>query len=120
MLLGTVIIVVAYFTGHLEVVQLLRQHNASWDLLDKTGSTALHWAVDGANLDMIRWMLQDGCRVDVKDETSGDCKINYYFIYFLNCSEIQGFVNFIFTLHSEDINIFMSAAMFALIKCQTS
>lgn len=56
----------------MEVAQLLVQHKADWDLVDKTGSTALHWAVDGANLDMIRWMLQDGCRVDVKDETSGD------------------------------------------------
>ena len=56
----------------MEVAQLLRKHGGNWDLLDKTGSTALHWAVDGANLDMIRWMLQDGCKVDVKDETSGD------------------------------------------------
>ena len=60
-------------TGNVEIAQLLRQCGASWDLLDKTGSTALHWAVDGANLDMIRWMLQDGCRVDIKDETSGEC-----------------------------------------------
>ena len=59
-------------TGNVEVAQLLRQRGANWDLLDKTGSTALHWAVDGANLDMIRWMLQDGCRVDIKDETSGE------------------------------------------------
>lgn len=59
-------------TGNVEVAQLLRQRGANWELLDKTGSTALHWAVDGANLDMIRWMLQDGCRVDIKDETSGE------------------------------------------------
>ena len=63
---------VFYRTGNVEVAQLLRKHGGNWDLLDKTGSTALHWAVDGANLDMIRWMLQDGCKVDVKDETSGD------------------------------------------------
>ena len=43
--------------------------------MNRTGSTALHWAVDGANLDMIRWMLQVGFRVDVKDETSGDSRI---------------------------------------------
>ena len=59
----------------MEVAQLLKQHKADWDLVDRTCSTALHWAVDGANLDMIRWMLQDGCRVDVKDETSGDSRI---------------------------------------------
>ena len=58
----------------MEVAQLLKQHKADWDLVDRTGSTALHWAVDEANLDMIRWMLQDGCRVDVKDETSGDSR----------------------------------------------
>ena len=58
----------------MEVAQLLKQHKADWDSVDRTGSTALHWAVDGANLDMIRWMLQDGCRVDVKDETSGDSR----------------------------------------------
>ena len=58
----------------MEVAQLLKQHKADWDLGHRTGSTALHWAVDGANLDMIRWMLQDGCRVDVKDGTSGDSR----------------------------------------------
>lgn len=68
------LILVTCLTGHIEVVKLLRQCNASWDLVDKTGSTALHWAVDGANLDMIRWMLQDSCRVDIKDETSGAFK----------------------------------------------
>lgn len=68
------ILVNTYLTGHIEVAKLLRQYNASWDLVDKTGSTALHWAVDGANLDLIRWMLQDGCRVDIKDETSGGLK----------------------------------------------
>lgn len=68
------ILVNTCLTGHIEVAKLLRRYNASWDLVDKTGSTALHWAVDGANLDMIRWMLQDGCRVDIKDETSGGLK----------------------------------------------
>ena len=59
------------FAGNTEVAKLLRQHNACWNLVDKTGSTALHWAVDGANMDVIRWILQDGCPVDVKDKTSG-------------------------------------------------
>ena len=53
------------------MVKLLREKGASWEPRDKTGSTALHWAVDSANLDVVRWMLQDGCRVNVKDETSG-------------------------------------------------
>lgn len=53
---------------------MLRQHNAYWDVVDRTGSTALHWAADGANLDVIRWMLQNGCSVDIKDETSGKFK----------------------------------------------
>ena len=42
--------------------------------MERTGSAALYWAVDGANLDVIRWMLQDGYRVDVKDETSGNSR----------------------------------------------
>lgn len=58
-------------SGHLEVAKLLRTEGALWDTVDKTGSMALHWAVDGANLDVIRWMLSDGCPVDVKDSTSG-------------------------------------------------
>ena len=34
---------------------------------DKGGSTPLHWAMDGGNLDLIKWMLKDGADVAATD-----------------------------------------------------
>ena len=50
---------------------MLVQHGATWESQDHTGSTALHWAVDGGNIEVVRWLLNEGCQVDVKDFTSG-------------------------------------------------
>ena len=50
---------------------MLVKHGASWDSQDYSGSTALHWAVDGGNIEVVRWLLKKGCQVDVKDYTSG-------------------------------------------------
>ncbi|CAI9620896.1 unnamed protein product, partial [Staurois parvus] len=57
----------ACFSGHLDVVQYLRTQGASWENQDKSGCTAMHWAVDGGHVKLIQWMINDGCEVDTRD-----------------------------------------------------
>ena len=59
------------FLGQLNVAKILVEHGASWANRDYSGSTALHWAVDGGNIEVVRWLLTNGCKVDIKDYTSG-------------------------------------------------
>ena len=60
----------AAYSGKLESIQVLRDHGASYDIRDKGGSTALHWAIDGQNIECIEWCLDDGWDVNVKDSGS--------------------------------------------------
>ncbi|XP_071947978.1 uncharacterized protein [Antedon mediterranea] len=59
------------FVGHLDVVKILRQHGAKWTVADKGGSTAIHWAVDGGNTELLRWMIRDGADVSARESVSG-------------------------------------------------
>ena len=38
-----------------------------YDQHDKGGSTPLHWAIDGGNIALIKWMLNDGADVHAVD-----------------------------------------------------
>uniref|UniRef100_A0A6I8MYT6 Fibronectin type III and ankyrin repeat domains 1 n=1 Tax=Ornithorhynchus anatinus TaxID=9258 RepID=A0A6I8MYT6_ORNAN len=64
-------LMLACYSGHLDIVQYLRAHGASWEARDLGGCTALHWAADGGHCHVIEWMLQDGCKVNVLDAVSG-------------------------------------------------
>ena len=55
---------------------MLEKHGASLKDQDYSGSTALHWAVDGGNIEVVRWLLKNGCLIDVKDYTSGEIMRN--------------------------------------------
>ena len=57
----------AAYAGKLDIIKELRYHKANYDLQDKGGSTALHWAVDGKRHELIEWMLDDGAKVDACD-----------------------------------------------------
>jgi len=46
--------------GKVELVQNLRKLGASYELRDRSGSTAMHWACLGKNPQLVDWMLQDG------------------------------------------------------------
>ena len=50
---------IACYHGHLNVVQLLKEHGARYDVRDKGGSMALHWAVDGGQEDMVAYLIRD-------------------------------------------------------------
>ncbi|KAL3864042.1 hypothetical protein ACJMK2_005754, partial [Sinanodonta woodiana] len=58
------------FAGQLDVVKLLREKGARYDIYDKGGSTAMHWAVDGQNNKLVEWMIKDGADVNIKDHNS--------------------------------------------------
>lgn len=60
----------AAFAGKLSTVEMLREHGATYDLRDKGGSTAFHWAVDGQNLEVLEWCIDDGWNIDVRDTHS--------------------------------------------------
>ncbi|KAG8435493.1 hypothetical protein GDO86_013431 [Hymenochirus boettgeri] len=60
-------LMMACFAGHLNIVQYLRKHGASWESRDKGGCTAMHWAVDGGHLEVVQWMIDDSCKIDIKD-----------------------------------------------------
>lgn len=56
-------LMLACYSGHLDVVKYLRKHGASWEARDLGGCTALHWAADGGHCPVIDWMIKDGCEV---------------------------------------------------------
>ncbi|XP_063818305.1 fibronectin type 3 and ankyrin repeat domains protein 1 isoform X2 [Pseudophryne corroboree] len=60
-------LMLACFAGHLDVVEFLRNHGVPWDLRDRSGCAAMHWAADGGHLKVIEWMINDDCKVDIKD-----------------------------------------------------
>ena len=60
----------ACFSGKLNIVKELRYYGASYTSRDKAGSTPVHWAVDGGNTELIEWILDDGADVNITDTTS--------------------------------------------------
>jgi len=60
----------AAYGGQLGAIQVLRERGASFEHRDKGGSSALHWAVDGQNVELIEWMLENGADVNIRDTVS--------------------------------------------------
>lgn len=60
----------AAFAGKVKSLELLRENNAHYDVKDKGGSAALHWAIDGQHQETIEWCIEDGWDVNVKDTGS--------------------------------------------------
>ncbi|KAF5899556.1 fibronectin type 3 and ankyrin repeat domains protein 1, partial [Clarias magur] len=63
-------LMLACFAGHLDIVKHLRVFGATWQSQDMNGCTALHWAVDGAHVPVIDFLIEDGCEVDAHDTVS--------------------------------------------------
>ncbi len=51
-------LMLASFSGKADCVKLLTEYGAQYDLTDKGGTLALHWAIDGSSLELIDFMLQ--------------------------------------------------------------
>lgn len=64
-------LMLAVFYGKLNFVKELRMNNASYDLVDKSGMTVVHYAVDGGNVETLEWILNDGADVNKKDSMDG-------------------------------------------------
>lgn len=64
-------LMIAAFHGKLSMVKELRQSGATYDLRDKSGLSAVHYAVDGGHLETLEWMLYDGADVNTKDHITG-------------------------------------------------
>ncbi|XP_077786481.1 fibronectin type 3 and ankyrin repeat domains protein 1 isoform X3 [Podarcis muralis] len=60
-------LMIACYAGHLDIAKYLRSQGASWLSRDLGGCTAMHWAADGGHVDVIEWMVKDGCQIDPKD-----------------------------------------------------
>ena len=58
---------IAAFYGKLEYIKHLRRYGAEYGLRDKAGLSAIHYAVDGGNVQAIEWMILDGADVNAKD-----------------------------------------------------
>lgn len=64
-------LMMAAFGGKVNIIKELRNSGAKYELRDKSGCSVLHYAVDGANLDAIQWLLMDGVEVNAVDNASG-------------------------------------------------
>lgn len=54
----------ACFHGHVECAQLLVDHGSSFLTRDYSGFSSLHYAVDGGNIDMVNFVLNEGVPVN--------------------------------------------------------
>lgn len=64
-------LMIAAFYGRLDMVKELRRNGALYEIKDKSGCQAIHYAVDGGNIPTLEWMLYDGADVNVRDEMDG-------------------------------------------------
>ena len=64
-------LMLAAFYGNLNIVMFLRQHQASYDIKDRSGMMAIHYAVDGGDPTTLEWMIADGADVNSKDDVNG-------------------------------------------------
>lgn len=55
----------------LEMVKKLRNYGANYETKDLNGCTALHYAIDGGNISILKFILQDGADINATDSTSG-------------------------------------------------
>lgn len=60
-------LMVAAYSGRMEAVKCLRLFEASYDLYDSSRLSAVHWAVDSGNMDLMEYMLADGANIECMD-----------------------------------------------------
>jgi hypothetical protein len=63
-------LMLAAFYGNLNIVMILRQNNASYEIKDRSGMVAIHYAVDGGDPTTLEWMISDGADVNAKDDVN--------------------------------------------------
>jgi ankyrin repeat protein len=68
---GKTALMMAAFGGKLDIVKLLRSNEARYELKDSAGLSAIHYAVDSNNPEVVEYMLYDGADVNAKDNVNG-------------------------------------------------
>jgi ankyrin repeat protein len=63
-------LMLAAFYGNLNIVMILRQNDASYEIKDRSGMVAIHYAVDGGDPTTLEWMISDGADVNAKDDVN--------------------------------------------------
>lgn len=112
--LRTALMMAAFF-GKLSLVKLLKHFHASYNLRDNSGMTALHYAIDGGDIDTINYMLQTGADVNAVDIQNG-----WSPLIRAACMNADAEVAHILIKHNADVNILdnekKSALMIATIN----
>ncbi|XP_053407058.1 fibronectin type 3 and ankyrin repeat domains 1 protein-like isoform X2 [Mercenaria mercenaria] len=96
---GKTALMLACFAGQLECVKILRKNGAKYDDFDRGGSAPIHWAVDGGNVKLLDWMIEDGADVNLRDMNSGWTPL-------IRCASVTGHRDIGLSLlqNSADIN----------------
>ncbi|WAR22336.1 FANK1-like protein [Mya arenaria] len=68
---GYVRLMLACYSGQLDSIKVLRANGARYNDFDRGGSAPIHWAVDGGNVKLLDWMIQDGADVNLRDLNCG-------------------------------------------------
>lgn len=58
----------ASYKGHIELIEILREKESSWDTKDRSGLTALHYAVDNSQLEIVQQAIEEGADLHLKDK----------------------------------------------------
>ncbi|XP_023719400.1 fibronectin type 3 and ankyrin repeat domains protein 1 [Cryptotermes secundus] len=64
---GRTALMMACFKGETGIAQLLIERGASWNICDRSGCTALHYAVDGSQMETVELALHEGADIEAKD-----------------------------------------------------
>ncbi|XP_052772405.1 fibronectin type 3 and ankyrin repeat domains 1 protein-like isoform X2 [Mya arenaria] len=68
---GKTALMLACYSGQLDSIKVLRANGARYNDFDRGGSAPIHWAVDGGNVKLLDWMIQDGADVNLRDLNCG-------------------------------------------------
>lgn len=67
-------LLVAAYMGHFSVVQLLVESGANVHATNPQGGTALRSAADAGHIEIVRYLLGLGARLDIRDKRSAGCR----------------------------------------------
>ncbi|XP_069695751.1 fibronectin type 3 and ankyrin repeat domains protein 1-like isoform X2 [Periplaneta americana] len=64
---GRTALMIACFRGDTDIARQLRERGARWDIRDRSGCTALHYAVDGSQTETLDLALEEGADIEARD-----------------------------------------------------
>lgn len=88
---GKTAMMLGCYAGSLDAVKILRANGAQYTDFDRGGSAPIHWAVDGGNVKLLDFMIEDGADVNLRDTNSGWTPL-------IRCASVSGHRNIGLTL----------------------